>query len=78
MHPYTIVQTPQAGILTLVVPHEFDGKRLVVTITEEASDPALQANPNADLLNVLLSAPTLSEEELQGFADARAHIHHLR
>ncbi len=74
MHPYTVIQTPQAGVLTLVVPHEFDGKRLVVTITEDASDPAPQANPNADLLNILLSAPTLSEEELQGFAEVRAHI----
>lgn len=78
MQPYTVIQTPQAGVLTLVVPRELDGKNLLVTITENAPDHVPAANPNTQLMSVLLSAPTLSEEDMQGFAEARAHLNQWR
>jgi hypothetical protein len=78
MYPYTITQIPQAGILTLVVPRELDGKRLVVTIREDSVEHDLSVNPNVQLLNLLLAAPTLSEEELGGFSEVRAHINEWR
>jgi hypothetical protein len=78
MHPYTIIQTPQSGVLTLVVPRELEGKRLVVTITEDAAQSAPPANPNAHILNTLLSAPTLDDEDLAGFVETRAHINRWR
>jgi hypothetical protein len=78
MQPYTVIQTPQAGVLTLVVPREFDGKRLLVTITENAPEHVPSANPNTQLMGVLLSAPALSEEDMKGFTEARAHPNQWR
>ncbi|MFY7999740.1 MAG: hypothetical protein ACOVSW_14165 [Candidatus Kapaibacteriota bacterium] len=78
MQPYTVIQTPQAGVLTLIVPRELDGKRLLVTITENTSEHVPPANPNAQLLSILLSAPTLSEEDMQGFTEARTHLNQWR
>lgn len=77
MQPYTTIQTPQAGVLTLRLPRELDGKRLAITITEAENEPA-SAHPNAELLGILLSAPTLSDEELQGFTEAREHLNEWR
>lgn len=74
MQSYTIIQTPKAGRLLLTVPHELEGKRLAITIAEaEQSNPTMPHH-NAELLELLLTAPTLSEEELQGFTDARTHL----
>jgi hypothetical protein len=79
VQPYTTIQIPRAGILTLNVPREFDGKRLTITIAEAESEAlATPAHPNAELLEILLSAPTLSDEELQEFADTRAHLNRWR
>ncbi len=78
MQPYTIIQTPQAGVLTLVVPRELEGKRLLVTITESASSEAVSANPNAELLSILRSAPVLSEEDMTGLSEVRAHLNEWR
>ncbi len=78
MQSYTVIQTPQAGVLTLVVPRELDGKRLLVTITENTSEHEPPTNPNAQLLSILLSAPTLSEEDTQGFTEARTHLNQWR
>jgi hypothetical protein len=73
MQSYTIIQTPKAGRLLLTVPHEFEGKRLTITIAEAEQNPTT-LHHNAELLELLLTAPTLSEEELQGFTDARVHL----
>lgn len=56
----------------------FDGKRLLVTITENAPDHVPPANPNAQLMSILLSAPALSEEDAEGFAEVRTHLNQWR
>lgn len=88
MLPFTVIQTPHSGTLRLNLPRELDGKRLRVTITEEQEFPHQEhlqpeespssANPNARLLEILRSTPSLSDEDLAGFAEVRAHINQWR
>jgi hypothetical protein len=74
MQPYTIIQTPQTQTLTLTIPQEFQGKRVSITVVEEPVQNLPDVRPNSKLLQLLHSAPTLSEDELQAFTAVREHF----
>ena len=61
------VQDVIAGAVTIKLPAHFAGKRVeVIVLSVEENDREPQ-----QLERLLLAAPTLSEEDLQGFAQVR-------
>jgi hypothetical protein len=61
------VQDVIAGVVTIKLPADFRGKRVeVIVLPLEENDQEPQ-----QLQRLLLTAPTLSEDDLQGFAQIR-------
>lgn len=62
------VQDVIAGVVTIKLPADFRGKRVeVIVLPLEENDQEPQ-----QLQRLLLTAPTLSEDDLQGFAEIHA------
>ena len=61
------IQDVVAGAVTVTLPAHFVGKRVeVIVLTVEENDHRSEL-----LQRLLLAAPTLSEDDLQGFAQVR-------